>query len=113
MRVYLPLFNAHSRVDLLYEAESGELRRVQCKTAHIEDNTVSFWTCSNTGGVRRTYYDDADDFGVYCPANEAVYLVPVNEVPPRNARLRLAPPRSNQTQGIRWAASYLIGEQRT
>jgi hypothetical protein len=107
--VYLPLFNAHSRVDLIYESIAGEIRRVQCKTGHIEDGAVAFWTCSNTGGVRKTYDGEVDDFGVFCAENRCVYLIPFADVPSRMARLRLAPPRNGQTHGVRWADNYLVG----
>jgi hypothetical protein len=109
LRVYLPLFNAHSRVDLVYESAAGDLRRVQCKTGHIEDGTVAFWTCSNTGGVRKTYIGDVDEFGVYCAQNNSVYLVPIADVATRSARLRLTPPRNNQTHAVRWAKTYYLG----
>jgi hypothetical protein len=107
-RVYLPLLNAHSRVDLIYESRTGGICRVQCKTGHIEDGTVAFWTCSNTGGVRKTYEGDVDEFGVFCPDNGCVYLVPFADVPSRAARLRLVPTKSGQRFGVRWANSYLL-----
>jgi hypothetical protein len=89
--VYVPFFNAHSRVDLVYETTSGEFRRVQCKLARLIGDAVRFYTCSHTGGVEREYLEDADDFGVYCLETGIVYIVPVAEVPIRVASLRLAP----------------------
>lgn len=109
--VYLPLFNSHSRIDLIYTAGGGDVRRVQCKTAHLRDGAVTFNTCSNTGGIRRTYDGDADEFGVYCIETGAVYLVPVGDVPTRLATLRLLPTKSNQARGIRWAEPYLFSPQ--
>jgi hypothetical protein len=107
--VFLPLFNAHSRIDLVYESLTRDIRRVQCKTGHIEEGTVAFGTCSNTGGVRKTYDGDVDEFGVFCPDNGCVYLVPFADVPTRVARLRLVPTRSGQSKGVRWADTYLLG----
>jgi hypothetical protein len=76
LAVFVPFFSGHGRVDLVYQTGGGKVRRVQCKSAHLVDNTVAFYTCSNTGGVRRTYVEDVDDFGVYCADTKCVYLVP-------------------------------------
>jgi hypothetical protein len=107
--VFVPFFNSHSRIDLMYADARGEPRRVQCKTGKVIENTVSFWTCSNTGGVRKAYTDDVDEFAVYCAETGFVYLVPISDVPTRQARLRLEPTRSNQALGIRWAEQYRLG----
>jgi hypothetical protein len=107
--VYVPFFNAHSRVDLVYEASNGSLRRVQCKSARLTRDVVTFYTCSHTGGIERGYDGDADEFGVYCADTNAVYLVPVADVPSRLARLRIAPPRNNQMRRVRWAEPYRLG----
>jgi hypothetical protein len=39
--VFLPLFNGHGRVDLVYEDCDGRLQRVQCKTSRLRD--VAEW----------------------------------------------------------------------
>ena len=109
LSVYLPFFNAHGRVDLIYEAPDGALRRVQCKAAHVIKDVVLFYTCSHTGGVERGYLGDADEFGVYCEETSSVYLVPVGDVPARLASLRLKRTRNNQLRGVRWASTYLLG----
>src|SRR5262245_6400965 len=106
--VYLPVFNVHSRVDLVYLTRAGEVRRVQCKSAHLGPSGVTFHTCSTTGGVRRTYYGDVDEFGVRCVETGLVYIVPVDDVPSRLATLRLEPTKNNQTRGVRWAEPYLL-----
>jgi hypothetical protein len=111
--VFTPFFCAHSRIDLLYLNAKGVVRRVQCKTAKLERGFVSFWTCSNTGGERKTYAGEVDEFGVYCRENDTVYLVPISEVPSRSARLRIEPPRSNQSVGVRWAEPYRLGSPAT
>jgi hypothetical protein len=107
--VFMPLFDAPGRGDLMYESRLRQIRRVQCKTAHLADNVIHFWTCSNTGGVRQSYENDVDEFGAYCLETGDVYIVPVTDVPGRSARLRVAPTRSNQARGIRWADKYLLG----
>ncbi len=106
--VWVPFFSNHSRIDLLYENADGVVRRVQCKSALVVNDTVAFYTCSHTGGVERTYVGDVDEFGVYCPETGDVYMVPVAGLPSRRAFLRIAPTKSNQTRGIRWAADYVL-----
>ncbi len=112
--LYVP-FGDHGRVDLLYEEEDGRLFRVQCKTAWLEKGCLVFPTTSidsrSVKGrtLRRGYRGEADFFGVYSPALNRVYLVPVGDVPVGQARLRLTPPKNNQKTRIRWAADYEIG----
>lgn len=107
--VFAPCFSAHSRVDLVYLRVDGSVSRVQCKTAKADDGFVSFWTCSNTNNVRADYRDDVDEFGVYCAELDTVYLVPVQDVPRRAARLRTTPTKSNQMIGVRFAKPYELG----
>jgi hypothetical protein len=106
--VFTPCFNAHSRIDLIACGDAAPMK-VQVKTSHLKRGAVCFWTCSNTKHVRQHYRDDVDAFGVYSPELGLVYLVPVDEVPLREASLRLEPARNNQRAKIRWAADYLIG----
>src|SRR5689334_25275661 len=106
--VFTPFFNAHSRVDLAYIRRDGSISRLQCKTGRARDGFVSFWACSHTGHVRRGYAEDVDEFAVYAEELGAVYLVPVADATATEVRLRLTPPRSNQTQGIRYAEPYLL-----
>jgi hypothetical protein len=58
----------------------------------------------------RAYTGEVDYFGVYCPDNDAVYLVSANDVADcRNmVSLRLVPPRNKQVRKIRWASDYEI-----
>jgi hypothetical protein len=107
--VFIPFFSSHSRVDLLYINRVGEVRRVQCKSAHYKNDVILFYTCSHTGGVARGYVGDVDEFGVYSPDTGSVYLVPVDAVPTRLACLRNVATRNNQARGIRWAKDYLLG----
>jgi hypothetical protein len=106
--VFAPVFNAHSRIDLIACRDSVPIK-VQVKTSRLERGAVCFWTCSNTKHVRLDYRNDADAFGVYSPDLVLVYLVPVLEVPLRQASLRLDPAKNNQKVNVRWAADYLVG----
>lgn len=106
--VYLPMFGAHARVDLICEDDQG-FHRVQCKTSRVVGDVVVFSTCSNSKQVRRDYRGEADLFGVYSPELDEVFLVPVEAVPKRAGSLRLGPTRNRQQKGIRWAKDYVIG----
>src|SRR6266567_2692986 len=95
---------------------NGELIRVQCKTARyiraserIEFNTAI--TYARVGGkphLRKGYQGEADYFAVYSPDTGKVYLVPVDDVPRTEAKLRLNPSKNNQQKGVRWAKDYEI-----
>lgn len=106
-RVLIP-FGVNHRYDLVLDL--GErFVRVQCKTARVEGNCVTF-SCesvrSNTKvALRRGYRGDADLFVAYCPQTDRVYAVPVEETGTR-IMLRLSPPANNQKLGVRWATDY-------
>jgi hypothetical protein len=108
MDVFVPLFAAHSRVDVIAAGPTG-LLRVQCKTARVVPGALFFRTCSNTANIPLDYRDQIDAFGVYSPELDSVYLVPVQDVSIRACHLRIEPTRNHQQAGIRWAADYLIG----
>lgn len=109
MPVFVPFFNSHSRIDLMYVRVDGVVRRLQCKSANVVNDCVAFYTCSHTGGVERTYVGEVDEFGVYAAETGLVYLVPVEDVPTRLASLRIAPTRNGQVRRVRWADQYVLG----
>lgn len=104
--VLLP-FGSHLRYDLVFE-EDASFRRVQCKTGRIRNGGIVFNTSSRTSGSNRGYVGEIDLFGVYCPENEGVYLVPVQDVGVTEAKLWIATPRSKRHFVVRWAADYLL-----
>jgi hypothetical protein len=119
--ILLP-FGENTRYDLLIE-ESGRFVRVQCKTGRLGPRgAIKFPTASTYGHhtrrqgcERRGYRGEADLFGVYCPENDRVYLVPVDSVPNTQGCLRITAPANGQRRQIRWAEefeltqSYLLG----
>lgn len=108
-QVLLPL-NDDGKYDLVIE-EIGRFLKVQCKFGRLVNGTVAFVTCSNNqSSGRRDYRGQADYFGVYSPKLGTCYLVPTEDAPLRECRIRVDPTKNNQTQKIRWAADYLIGE---
>ena len=108
MEVFVPIFAAHARVDLVVQAAAG-LLRVQCKTARLLRGSLYFRTHSNTGNIAVDYRAQVDAFGVFSPDLELVYLVPIEHTAPRGCNLRVETPMNGQRHGVRWAADYLIG----
>ena len=106
--VYLPVFCAHSRVDLV-AVRTKETLRVQCKTARLAKNVLFFRTCSNTKNQPRPYHGEVDAFGVYSPDLGRAYLVPLEGLADNACSLRLGPTANNQSKGIRYAADFEIG----
>ena len=57
----------------------------------------------------RRYGDSVDFYGIQCPDNGGVYLVPAAELTNHfEARLRIERPKNFQRRRIRYAASYEI-----
>jgi hypothetical protein len=113
--ILLP-FGDHKRYDLVVEENDGRFLRVQCKTGKILKGVLWFPTCSihpraRTGRktTRKSYQGQVELFGVFCPDNDKVYLVPVKDVPQNAAFLRIEPPKNNQKKRIRWATDYEVG----
>jgi hypothetical protein len=110
IKVLLP-YGDNSRYDLVVE-ENGQFSRVQCKTARMDHGAIVFSVASSQyhrGGKRQDYRGQIDAFGVFCPDNGKVYIVPIDDLPlVREAKLRLTPPGNSQVKRIRWAAQYEI-----
>jgi len=77
-KILIP-FGENSRYDVVVEDANG-FSRIQCKTGRLHGSYISFNSCS-TGNVRnfdrKNYRGQVEFFGVYCPQNDNVYLVPV------------------------------------
>jgi PD-(D/E)XK endonuclease len=112
-RVLVP-FGENTRYDLVIE-RAGKFSRVQCKTGRLLKGAVCFRTSSsyfhhpNPKIYVRDYKGQVDLFAVFCPETGAVYLVPIEDVPPMNqASLRVEPARNNQRSGVRLGTDYQI-----
>jgi hypothetical protein len=109
-KVLMP-FGDNFRYDLVIEKD-GRFTRIQCKTGKLSHGAISFAVASSQyhrGGKRQDYRGQVDAFGVFCPDNEKVYIIPIDDLPlAREAKLRLTLPRNSQFKGIRWAAEYGI-----
>ena len=102
-----PFGDGH-KYDLIID-DGVTLRRVQCKTGRLKSGCVVFNAYSvagNSNGKRQGYKGAADVFGVYCPDNQQVYLVPVDEVGTCDTLLRVEQTLNNQQKRVRWARDY-------
>jgi hypothetical protein len=108
--VLLP-FGVNQRYDLVLDSGRGFLR-VQCKTGRLRDGVIRFSAQSVQSNTARTrakaYAGEVDLFAVYCPDNDRVYVIPVEEVPATAMYLRVEPPRNRQRKGVRWAEDYVL-----
>lgn len=109
-RVLLPFGERH-KYDLVID-DGGTFTRVQCKTGRLRRDTIIFSTSSvvrdsQTKKHTKRYYtrDEIDMYGVYCPENHRVYLVPVDDVAKTEGRLRVGPSERNTG---RQGSTYLL-----
>jgi len=51
---------------------------------------------------------EIDFFGVYCPALNSSYLVPIADTARLSGSLRVHPTRNGQHSHVRWAQPYLL-----
>jgi hypothetical protein len=106
--VLVPFGDGHP-YDLVVHLAGGSFARVQCKTGRIKKGCLVFNSRSTDHGQGAgTYLGLADIFGVYSPATDSVYLVPVRDVPTSAPHLRVEATRNNQQSGIRYAADYEV-----
>jgi len=110
-QVLLP-FGKNRRYDLVLDRDSV-FHRVQVKTGRMKDGSISFATSTVTRKsrsyvARKGYVGEIEYFGVYCPENNHVYLVPVGDVPVGIARIRAKKTRYPNGREMRWARQYRV-----
>lgn len=111
-QVLIPFGDAHS-YDLGVDPGDGSLLRVQCKTGRLKGACVDFNSCSTDHGRgRQNYVGRAEVFGVFCPAIERVFIVPVEVAAGFVTRLRLEPARNNQRLRTHDAERYDVSRWR-
>jgi hypothetical protein len=106
---------SNHRYDLAIDMGEGRVLRIQCKTGRLRNGVVLFASQSvrpNMGPsvLTRNYRGEIDFFGVYCPDNEAIYMVPVDQVPAGGGAgaLRVEHPLNNQVRHVRWARDFQL-----
>jgi PD-(D/E)XK endonuclease len=105
--VLVPFGEGHP-YDLVLHLD-GAFLRIQCKLAWLAKGGCVCFNAHTTdhGKGQRSYNGRADVFGVFLPARETVYIVPVGATA-SDGRLRLEPTRNNQVRGVRFAVQYEI-----
>lgn len=111
--VVLMPFGDNQRYDMVIES-GGCFMRVQCKTGRLRDGIIAFQPGSRAGGQgrRRGYQGEIECFGVYCPDNDTVYIVPIGDCPGRNLmHLRVDQPKNGVCiSTMHWARDYELTE---
>ena len=107
-------FGDNTRYDLLVEDRSGQLHRLQCKTAWpIGEHAIRFNTHSQTtkdGAYHETNYQgDIDAFVAWVPGTDTVYWVDIEDAPTRKIVLRYD--AAIDHPAINWAADYELGDE--
>ena len=103
-------FGENARYDLVLDRD-GVFVRVQCKTGRLRNGAVEFNAYSvHRNKTTRRYNGQADFFGIYCPQNDKVYLVPVGEVGERGV-LRFQPTSFGPKNRLKSAQEYELSEQ--
>ncbi|MBV9700763.1 MAG: hypothetical protein JO078_11650 [Candidatus Eremiobacteraeota bacterium] len=101
----------NARYDLIIDLDE-KLSRVQVKTGRLRNGAILFNTYSShyhrKGGVCKSYVDQIDFFGVYCPQLCSVYLIPLSDTAPSSGSLRVHATKNGQNSHVRWAEPYLI-----
>jgi len=99
-------FGHEQAYDFVAEKD-GEFKRVQSKNGRLDGGSIDVTVCTHgsSGGVRTYGSDEIDCFSVYCTETDSVYLVPVEEAPNKNMRLRV---KESSSHNVRMAEEYEI-----
>jgi hypothetical protein len=100
--------NSSLRYDIVVEKD-GIFQRVQIKTGRLLDNEAVYFSASSKDPLTKAdvpYHGHIDLFAIYCPHNQQIYVMPVQDATSTTCTLRLKPTKNNQKNGIRWAADY-------
>ena len=104
--VFTP-FCEGGRYDLLMDKDN-QFIRIQCKTGKLKKGSVVFNNYSVTGAGSRSYGNEVDAYGVYCPQNKKTYLVPAVDCTKSATYLRVEPAKNGMQKNIRHAEKYEI-----
>ena len=111
-RVLLP-FSDNERYDLVID-DGGRFDRVQCKTGKLKNGSIIFssrsvYSHKKGCAVVKDYAGQVEFFGVYCPQNDGVYLVPILDVARGSGCLKVQQNGKYHNQHrFRWAVDYEI-----
>jgi hypothetical protein len=104
-------FGENQRYDFIIEF-NGDFYRLQCKTGRYREGTVRFPTRSiqpgSQGHIKSDYSGEIDFFVVHVRELEQTFLVPEEAAATNSMRLRVDPPKNNQTKGVNWAKEFRL-----
>lgn len=104
----------NARYDLVID-DGKTLARVQVKTGRLLNGAVVFKahsTHSHRNGIAcKPYTNEIDFFGVYCPALNSSYLIPIADTARLSVSLRVHPTKNDQHSHVRWAQPYLLSAE--
>ena len=98
-----------TRYDFLLEYK-GKILKIQVKTSQVigDEEAIEFKTCNthtNTQGTTQRNYKGEIDYFATIYKNKC-YLVPIEDCGVRSKKLRIKPPKTNQTKGIFFLTNY-------
>lgn len=105
-KVVIPYGN-YGEYDLLID-EGTRFVKVQCKTGKLTDGVVNFRAYTHNSLGDKSYSDQIDWFGVFCPQNQKTYLVPASKCNMGTVSLRVDPPKNNWKKRIVWASQFEV-----
>ncbi len=104
-------FGENVSYDLITD-DGKNLDKVQCKTGSLKEGVIIFNTVSTRSNYSEVsgqdYEGKIDKFMVYCPDNQSIYDIPIEDASKSEMKLRVETPKNNQKKGINWAEDYEI-----
>ena len=107
MQVCLPI-GEHLPFDLIAVSETGVLKRIQIKYRKIVNGAIQVpLSTANSSGRMPYDLNMIDVFAIFCPDNEKIYYINVNEMKTTAwFSIRIEPSKNRQNKKIRLATTY-------
>lgn len=98
-------FGENAPYDLIVGIQK-KLIRVQVKYLTMRKNGTISVPSTSTTGVKYTS-DNIDYIAAYCPTNDSIYWINVDELAHSSIALRIEESKNNQAKNVRWAKDYI------
>jgi len=107
--IVLAPFGQGQPYDLVVDRGPAGFVRIQVKTGWERKGCVEFNSSSTDHGRgHRHYRGRAEFFGVYLPAFDQVFIVPVDHAASRRTYLRLHPTANDHSRRVRMAKDHIL-----
>lgn len=106
--IVLMPFGDNQRYDFVIDRGNG-FEKIQVKTARLKDGYIEFRpysSQSHRGNSQKGYKGECDFFACYCPQNNMIYFIKVDDCTETVVILRLLPPKNNQKYKVRYAKDF-------